>query len=174
MAMEELFLQKKPKEIILYIKNQGKSNISEIASKTNSTYAHSYNIIKKFEENGLIVTNKHGRDKFIELTDKGKQIASIIEKISNILQGQTTISSKNNKNVKTPDNRLTFYQQKINIISKEIENINSLESEEKNKFKRILGRYRQIIRKMRPKYKEERALRKKILVEIEHILNKLE
>jgi predicted transcriptional regulator len=175
--MEELFLQKKPKEILFYLKNQTSANISEIAVKTNSTYAHSFNLVKELEDLGIIITKKRGRSKVVTLTEKGRELATLLEEFIEVLRSKKTTSRRRKRHEsakKTPisaSDRLTKYYENLKKIS---ENIKSGDIDsQKSKIKRVVGRYRQIIKKMRPRDEKGRQLRKAALMEIESILKNL-
>lgn len=54
----DLFLQKKSSKALLCLMDKEKCSISELSSKINSPYAHTFNLIRKFEEIGIIYTKK--------------------------------------------------------------------------------------------------------------------
>jgi predicted transcriptional regulator len=175
--MEELFLQKKPKEILIYLKNKNSANISEIAAKTNSTYAHSFNLIRDLENLGIVTTKKKGRSKVVTLTEKGRDLAALLEEFIAVLRsGKTTPQRMRSRGVdkKTyirASDRLAKYYEKLKEISEKVKSEDI--SSQKTKIKRVVGRYRQIIKKMRPRDEKGRQLRKAALMEIESILKNL-
>lgn len=76
----ELFLHKKPAEIILSLQNAGNEPMyaSVVSKCVDCTYPHTLQILKKFESKGLVVFNgseKDERIKIVELTEEGKSIA---------------------------------------------------------------------------------------------------
>ncbi len=173
--MKELFLRRKPKEILFYLKNRNSANISEIASETNSTYAHSFNLIRELEKIGVVVTTKRGRSKIVTLTEKGRELASLLEEFTELLRGGKPVHGDRKTTTKkistSAYERLARYHEKLEKISESIEkgNIGS----QKSKIKRIAGRYRYLIKKMRPRDERGKRLREASLREIDRILENL-
>jgi|Deesub1362B_J571_1020462.scaffolds.fasta_scaffold06354_2 predicted transcriptional regulator len=175
--MEELFLQKKPKEILFYLKSENSANISEIAAKTNSTYAHSFNLIRELEDLGIVITKKKGRSKVVTLTEKGRDLAALLEEFVTMLRsGKTTPQRMRRRGADkkasiSASDKLARYYEKLKKISEKVKSDDI--SSQKSKIKRVVGRYRQIIKKMRPRDEKGRQLRKAALMEIESILKNL-
>ena len=172
--MERLFLQRKPKEILFYLKNKNSANISEIASETNSTYAHSFNLIRELEKIGVVVTTKKGRSKIVTLTKRGKELASLLEEFTEVLRSGKPVSEgrkRTAKKISTSAERLVRYHEKLEKISETIEREDI--GLQKSKIKRIAGRYRYLIKKMRPRDEKGKRLRKASLGKIDRILKSL-
>lgn len=174
--MEDLFLQKKPKEILFFLIKNNNANISEIAAKTNSTYAHSFNLIRELEDIGIVTTKKSGRSKVVTLTEKGRALAALLEEFITVLKSEKPMyhrTRRRRKAKKAPaaSDRLAGYYEKLREISEKIKKGTTIQ--QKSKIKRVVGRYRQIIKKMRPRDNKGRQLRKAALTEIEFILEKL-
>jgi hypothetical protein len=130
-------------------------------------------LIRELENLEIVTTKKNGRSKFVTLTQKGKELANLLEEFVRVLEGGKA-SFKRTKGKKLPEGageRLTRYYEKLLEISEKVKNKDV--QDQKSKIKRIVGRYRQIIKKMRPKDEKGRQLRRAALMEIESILRNL-
>ena len=77
----------KPTTLIIFLlNNRNKLCISDIAKQINCTYAHSVKILQNFKEEGCITTKKSGRVRYVELTDKGTEIAKSLQSIKKMIQ----------------------------------------------------------------------------------------
>lgn len=83
--VENLFY-KGIKMILIELYKNGESTVSDLYRHTNMTYSHAHDTVRTCEKIGLITTKKKGRVKICYLTDKGFRIASLIEKIEQILK----------------------------------------------------------------------------------------
>ncbi len=73
---ENIFLKEKPCRILIEINNPQTDNYpSEIAKATGCTYSHTVRLIQRMENLDLVTSNKEGRRKMLQLTDKGRRIA---------------------------------------------------------------------------------------------------
>ncbi|MGC8479411.1 MAG: hypothetical protein ACP5M9_01955 [Candidatus Micrarchaeia archaeon] len=82
---ELIILKEKQIKILLLLLKQEKNNyISDIAKITGVSYVHTSRFLSACEDKKLISYEKHGKIKSIFLTDKGKEVASYIEKILEI------------------------------------------------------------------------------------------
>jgi len=73
---ENIFLKEKPCKILIEVNNPQTDNYpSEIAKATGCTYSHTVRLIQRMEKMDLITSEKEGRRKMLELTDKGRKIA---------------------------------------------------------------------------------------------------
>ena len=80
--LKDLFLHEKPVKILLGLRNEGnKSYASSLAKYADCTYSHAVKILESFENLGLITFKKHGRVKYIKLTDEGEQLAFNLESL---------------------------------------------------------------------------------------------
>ncbi len=74
--VEELFLQEKPNKIILMLSSVEKPvYVAKLAKGTDSTYAHTFRLVSKLEELGLVMSKDEGRIKLVKLTEIGKALA---------------------------------------------------------------------------------------------------
>ena len=87
-AIIDLFLQKKPSKIMLYlIRPKGPKYASVLAKEADCTYTHVLKILSELYEYGLVTFNKEGRIKRVRLTEKGAEVANeldgLVEKLKN-------------------------------------------------------------------------------------------
>jgi len=162
--MEEIFLQKKSTLALLCLVKKDKQSISDISIKIGSPYAHTYNLIKKFEESGIVTTTKDGRAKYVYLTPKGKKAASLLNKFIKALKQEKANIQRISKIQKYRESLENYLEtMKTKRISKK----------EKGKYARIIGRYEKLVRKTKPKAKkdkEEKIKALNILKEMKELL----
>ena len=79
--MEELFLRKKPVRLLLNIKMGGTKYVSVLAKETDTTYSHTVKLLEMFKGYGLVEFDKHGRIKFVKLTQDGAELAGAVDEI---------------------------------------------------------------------------------------------
>ncbi|MEW6222590.1 MAG: MarR family winged helix-turn-helix transcriptional regulator [Candidatus Hadarchaeota archaeon] len=69
-----LFLQEKPVNTMIFLKKENKPVYqTKIAKNIESTYAHTYNVLKDLESLKLVVFRKSGRLKLVKLTETGEE-----------------------------------------------------------------------------------------------------
>ncbi len=75
-----LFLKVKPsKAIILLRDRRRKWYVSALAKEVDTTYPHMVKLIRRFEELGIVRTQKEGRTRYVELTELGDELAHDLE-----------------------------------------------------------------------------------------------
>lgn len=80
--LENLFLRKKPVEIIMRIKNgNNQKYISILAKETDCTYSHTVKLLEEFKDIGLVNFDKKGRIKYVKLTPVGTELAEAFEAV---------------------------------------------------------------------------------------------
>ena len=78
--LHNLFLHKKPAEMLIKIKEgNGKTYASILAKEVDCTYSHTVKLLDDFKKLGLVRFRKQGRIKIIELTEDGEDLAHSIE-----------------------------------------------------------------------------------------------
>ena len=84
-----ILLKEKQAKIILLLKGSQQAwYIATLAKASDTTYVHTCNFIKKCETLGLVTNQRHGKIKEIKLTDRGMQLADMLNGISNIIVQQ--------------------------------------------------------------------------------------
>lgn len=82
----DVFFREKPAMMLVELKNASASvYASVLAKQIDCTYSHVVKILQEMQKADLINFKKEGRLKLLELTKKGKEIASNIENIKTML-----------------------------------------------------------------------------------------
>ncbi len=85
-AIFDVFFREKPAMMLVELKNADASvYASVLAKQIDCTYSHVVKILQEMQRAELINFKKEGRLKLLELTKKGKDIASNIESIRSLL-----------------------------------------------------------------------------------------
>jgi|SRR3989338_2359363 len=79
--LEEMFMRKKPVRLLLNIKMGGQKYVSVLAKETDCTYSHTVKLLDMFQELGIVEFEKHGRIKFVKLTEDGTALAGDFESV---------------------------------------------------------------------------------------------
>lgn len=82
-----VFFREKPVKMLIEMRRNTKKEIyaSHLAKTVDCTYSHVVKILKQMEKSGLVSFNKQGRLKFLSLTKKGEETASLMDKLSQLL-----------------------------------------------------------------------------------------
>ena len=85
-AIFDVFFREKPAMMLVELKNANENvYASVLAKQIDCTYSHVVKILQEMQKADLINFKKEGRLKLLELTRKGKEIASNIESIKTML-----------------------------------------------------------------------------------------
>lgn len=71
--------------LLQLLKENTKRYASVIAKEVDCTYSHTVRILQEFNKRGLVTFNRKGRQKLIDLTKKGREIAENMKKLVNSL-----------------------------------------------------------------------------------------
>jgi predicted transcriptional regulator len=75
-----LFLRPKPTKTLILLRDRSKVwYVSKLAKEVDTTYPHMVKLIKTLESMGIVRTKKEGRTRYVELTDKGEELAHDLE-----------------------------------------------------------------------------------------------
>lgn len=77
----EILLREKPSKLFLLLLQDKQWRISMLARESNQSYVYATELIKQFEEAGLITVNTDGKRKEPRLTEKGEKLAKIIQEL---------------------------------------------------------------------------------------------
>ena len=73
--------------ILVFLKRNSRVRYGSILAKeVDCTYSHAVKILQNLEVLGLVVFEKKGRIKVIQLTKKGKEVADAIENIQKLIK----------------------------------------------------------------------------------------
>ncbi|QQG39541.1 MAG: hypothetical protein HYS81_04135 [Candidatus Aenigmatarchaeota archaeon] len=79
-VFKELFLQDKPTEMLVFLKQGGiPKYATQVAKGVDCTYSHTIKVLNAFQQLGLVEFKKKGRIKLIALTGDGVDIAHDVE-----------------------------------------------------------------------------------------------
>lgn len=94
--LKQMFLQKKPCQILLAAYRLDKPYISVLMKEADTTFAHTTNILSDMESYGLIVMASEGRMKYVKLTSMGKELARSLKSVEGLLDGKAVIKKLSN------------------------------------------------------------------------------
>lgn len=85
-AIFDVFFREKPAMMLVELKNaDSQVYASVLAKQIDCTYSHVVKILQEMQKSELINFKKEGRLKLLELTKKGNDIATHIERIKTML-----------------------------------------------------------------------------------------
>ena len=77
-----MFLRIKPAKTLILLRDRSKAwYVSKLAKEVDTTYPHMVKLITRMEQLGIVRTRKEGRTRYVELTDKGEELAHDLEGI---------------------------------------------------------------------------------------------
>ena len=83
----DIFFRRKPAMMLVSLKRNTRLRYGSILAKEiDCTYSHAVKILQTLEELGLVVFEKKGRIKVIQLTKKGKEVADAIDDIQKLVR----------------------------------------------------------------------------------------
>ncbi|MDP6459617.1 MAG: helix-turn-helix domain-containing protein [Candidatus Hydrothermarchaeota archaeon] len=177
--MHDIFFQKKSKLILLALAQGGDKYVSEVAAEVKSTYAHTFNLLRSMEGDGIVKAKKDGRIKYVKLTPRGSKLADVLMNFESILTSTRRPSVKKKREKKTATLALTptaeklqRYSDSLSALLKELDS----RSRRKNlgKYARLTGRYRSLISRLRPKDKAGKKMKRKVLQLLDEIKSRLD
>jgi len=78
----DIFFRRKPAMMLVSLKRNSRMRYgSLLAKEIDCTYSHAVKILQTLGDLGLVIFEKKGRIKIIQLTKKGKEVADAIEDI---------------------------------------------------------------------------------------------
>lgn len=147
--MQNIFFQEKSRLILLSLARGRRRGVSEVAAEVKGSYAHIYNLIKTMEDKSIINSKKQGRTKYVALTKKGRRLAEVLKDFESILNAE-----EKPKAVKTSTiEKLRRYQVSLEALLEEVKR------KPQQKHPRLLGRYRSLVRRVKPRTKEGKELK---------------
>ncbi len=83
----DIFFRRKPALMLVSLKRKVRMRYGSILAKeVDCTYSHAVKILQTLEKLGLVVFEKKGRIKLIQLTKKGNEVAEAIENIQKLIK----------------------------------------------------------------------------------------
>lgn len=94
--LKQMFLQKKPCQILLAASRLDKPYISVLMKEADTTFAHTTNILSDMEACGLIELVSESRMKYVKLTSTGKELARSLRSVEGLLDGKVVLRKLSN------------------------------------------------------------------------------
>ena len=85
-GLDRIFLREKPTQALLAVGEMNPAYAAKVAKRIDSTFPHTSSIISQLEEHGLIRSRPEGRVRYLELTERGKKIATALKGLSDLLR----------------------------------------------------------------------------------------
>ena len=83
----DIFFRRKPALILVSLKKNSRMRYGSILAKeVDCTYSHAVKILQTLSDLSLVVFEKRGRIKVIQLTKKGREVADAIENIQKLIR----------------------------------------------------------------------------------------
>jgi predicted transcriptional regulator len=83
----DIFFRRKPAMMLVALKKNSRMRYGSILAKeVDCTYSHAVKILQTLEHLELVVFEKKGRIKVIQLTKKGREVADSIEAIQKLVR----------------------------------------------------------------------------------------
>ncbi|MCH8945676.1 MAG: hypothetical protein IIA85_02025 [Nanoarchaeota archaeon] len=83
----DIFFRRKPAMMLVSLKRNTRMRYGSILAKEiDCTYSHAVKILQTLEDLGLVIFEKKGRIKVIQLTKKGKEVADAIDEIQKLVR----------------------------------------------------------------------------------------
>ena len=83
MGVLKILFKQKPAMSLIFLRDKKEEwYASKLAKKVDCTYPHMVIVLKDFEKAAFVTFDKNGRKKLIKLTEKGSEIASLLQRIS--------------------------------------------------------------------------------------------
>jgi len=83
----DIFFRRKPAMMLVSLKKNTRMRYGSILAKeVDCTYSHAVKILQTLEILKLVVFQKKGRVKIIQLTKKGREVADAIEEIQRVIK----------------------------------------------------------------------------------------
>lgn len=77
-----LFIKSKPCQILILLRDTNQQwHAARLASLSGASYIYTSSLLALLEKDGMVVFERKGRAKFAKLTEKGIQIASLVDEL---------------------------------------------------------------------------------------------
>jgi DNA-binding MarR family transcriptional regulator len=89
--IKQMFLQKKPCQILLAAYRLKKPHVSALMKEADTTFAHTANILSDMESYGLVEFYMEGRARYVRLTASGRELARSLSTVDGLLDGKRVL-----------------------------------------------------------------------------------
>ncbi|MGZ4938426.1 MAG: hypothetical protein ACXVJJ_00555 [Halobacteriota archaeon] len=136
--LTDVFLHKMPTSLLLTVRQYDRTYVSVLAKECDCTYPHAVKTLWGMEKLGLLTSEKVGRVKYVQLTDRGKLIAdALYELVTNL--GASDAPHKND--LDHINQKINNVIRKVATIQKELETMKNISLGDATRFNRRLGPY---------------------------------
>jgi len=84
--LERLIIREKPALALLAVEEMEPAYAALVAKRIDSTYPHTSSILSQLEDFGLLRARPEGRVRYLQLTDRGKEVANALRDLYRLLQ----------------------------------------------------------------------------------------
>lgn len=81
----KFLVQEKPADIVLALR-EGEKYPSLVAKEVGTTFAHAFNVLSKLERMGVVTSQERGRIRWVKLTERGEELASLLERLKGMAE----------------------------------------------------------------------------------------
>lgn len=74
-----------PCKALMHLSDTGESFSQRMVRDIDTTYAHNIKTVNRLESRGLLRSNKEGRKRMLELTEKGERVAEAVENLFDVV-----------------------------------------------------------------------------------------
>ncbi len=169
--MKDIFFHERGKQVLLSL-CKGDKYISEIASEIGATYAHTFNLLKVMQKRRIVSANKKGRTKYVKLTPKGAELALALSQFLEVInapaskykrRGKPRTAAKKRAQMAVASTETTTNQRLRSYVKSINAQLTKFKSQQKSsksgKNARLIGRYRFLVTRQRPRDKEGKDLK---------------
>jgi len=93
-SLDWLFLREKPALALLAIGELDPAYAALVAKRIDSTFPHTSSILSLLEDSGLIKARPEGRIRYLELTNRGKKVATALKSLQEALRAPAVLWRK--------------------------------------------------------------------------------
>jgi len=85
-SLDWLFLREKPTLALLAVGELDPAYAALVAKRIDSTFPHTSTILSQLEEHGLVRVRPEGRIRYLELTERGRKVATVLKSLQETLR----------------------------------------------------------------------------------------
>jgi molybdenum-dependent DNA-binding transcriptional regulator ModE len=158
MTDTEIFWQAMSRKILLLLSGQKQRYISEVAEETGGTYKHVFNLLKKMEDQRILLSTREGNKRYVRLTKKGELLAGAVREFEDILAEKPgKILEKSSPNLE----KLAEYRDSLSAMLRDLKS-RKITPKEAKKYNRLLGRYRSLTKRIKIRSREGFELKREV------------
>ncbi|MBN1324332.1 MAG: winged helix-turn-helix transcriptional regulator [Methanotrichaceae archaeon] len=127
-GLVRLFLKDKPVSALLAVEELHPAYAALVAKRIDSTYPHASTVLSELERAGLLAARPKGRIRYLELTDRGRSVASALRALLEAIEepdpawmrmGRIREAVESAKGVAGAEQRVGPFRRDLAILAKE-------------------------------------------------------